>query len=91
MLRYHLQRRGVAIDLRSDPMPQVETDPSAIQQVIINLVTELASTMAEGGRIGVATRADGDRATIVIEPDRPGIDLDRVTDGLPERGVRRRR
>ena len=87
LLRYHLQRRGVAIDLRSDPMPQVQTDPSAIQQVIINLVTELASTMAEGGRIGVATRADGDRATIVIEPDRPGIDLDRVTDGLPEVGV----
>jgi signal transduction histidine kinase len=79
LLRYHLERRGIRIDLRSEPMAEVRTDPSAIQQILINVVTELAAAMPSGGRIGVATGPIGDRAGIVIEPDRDGVDLQRVT------------
>lgn len=82
LLRYHLDRQGIRIDLHTEPMAEIRTDPSAVQQILINVVTELAAAMPSGGRICVATGPLGDRAGIVIEPDRDGIEFERIAGWL---------
>lgn len=79
LLRYHLGRSGITIVVRSEPMSEVGVDPGAIQQVLVNVITELAAAMPGGGRIDILTRPEGDHAAILIEPERTDIDIERLT------------
>ena len=74
LLRYHLDRRGISIDVRAEPMDQVELDPTAIQQVLVNLISVMAAALPDGGRIGIVTRPDAERAAILVELDRTDVE-----------------
>lgn len=69
-----LQARGVEVDAQLLPgLPPVVAHPEAIQQVLANLVANAGDAMPGGGRLRVATRADGDAVEVVVEDTGAGI------------------
>ena len=62
----------VAAELAPD-LPPVVAHPEAIQQVLANLVANASDAMPAGGRLRVATRADGDAVEVVVEDTGAGI------------------
>jgi two-component system, NtrC family, sensor kinase len=62
---------GVAL---SEPLPALHAVPGQLEQVVINLVTNAAHAVEDGGRIEVTTRAEGlHHVAIVIADTGPGI------------------
>lgn len=75
LLRYHLERRGLIVEERYAPTAPILLDPAAIQQVLINLVTEISSAMPSGGRLAVATEVTSDGASVVLDASGQGFDV----------------
>lgn len=74
LARPELEARGVEVAARLQPdLPPVVAHPEAIQQVLANLVANAGDAMAEGGRLSVTTRADGDAVEVVVEDTGAGI------------------
>ncbi|MBN1475527.1 PAS domain-containing protein [Candidatus Sumerlaeota bacterium] len=72
-----LSKRGIKIeaDVGESPLP-ILGDPSALQQVFVNLLLNAADAMPEGGRVSIrSTLSDGKcpRALICIEDTGTGI------------------
>ena len=67
--------RLVSIERRlGKGLPPVFVDPGQIQQVFLNLLTNAAEAMPDGGTIGIETRAgDGDMIEAVVSDDGAGI------------------
>lgn len=58
-------------------VPALHAVPGQLEQVVINLVTNAAHAVEDGGRIRVRTRRDGpDRVAIEIDDSGPGIPVD---------------
>ncbi len=76
LLRYHLERQGITIEERHEPMPPVDLDPPSIQQVVINVISDMAGAMPRGGRLTISVGPAGDHARISVEADAPEVDLD---------------
>ena len=74
LARPELEARGVEVvaELGAD-IPPVVAHPEAIQQVLANLVANAGDAMPGGGRLRVATRADGDAVEVVVEDTGSGI------------------
>lgn len=62
----------VSAELAPD-LPPVVAHPEGIQQVLANLVANASDAMPGGGRLRVATRADGDAVEVVVEDNGAGI------------------
>jgi signal transduction histidine kinase len=74
LARPELEGRGVEVAAELAPdLPPVVAHPEAIQQVLANLVANAGDAMPEGGRLRVATRADGDAVEVVVEDTGAGI------------------
>jgi len=74
LARPELEARGVEVVAELAPdLPPVVAHPEAIQQVLANLVANAGDAMPEGGRLRVATRADGDAVVVVVEDTGAGI------------------
>ena len=56
-----------------DSLPELSMDPTAIAQVITNLVVNGAQAAKEGGRVRVRARVNSNRLEIVVEDNGPGI------------------
>src|SRR6476661_2728385 len=56
-----------------DRLPEISVDPTAIAQVITNLVVNAAQAAKEGGRVGLRGRMNGGRLEILVEDNGPGI------------------
>lgn len=78
MLRYHLERAGLAVDEHYAPMAPILLDPAAIQQVLINLVTEVSSAMRSGGRLTVSTESANGGASIILDATGHGFDVEAI-------------
>jgi signal transduction histidine kinase len=76
LLRYHLERQGITIEERHEPMPKADLDPASIQQVVINIISDMAAAMPRGGRLTISTGPAGDHARIAVEADAPEVDLE---------------
>ena len=73
LIRYQIERRGVTIAEQYDALPEILVDPHAIQQAVINVVTNAAQAVADDGRIEIAlTGSDGD-VTITVTDDGVGM------------------
>lgn len=74
-----VEKQGIRIDMkRGDGVPSVEADPRALQQVMLNLLTNAADAV-QGLRephITLSTQAAGERVTIRIEDNGCGISSD---------------
>lgn len=74
LARPELEARGVSVTAHLVPdLPPVVAHPEAIQQVLANLVDNAGDAMADGGRLRVTTRADGDAVEVVVEDTGAGI------------------
>lgn len=63
----------VQVDSAS-PLPRVETDPRALKQILLNLLSNAAKFTPEGGRVLVRATAEGDDA-VRIEVEDSGIGI----------------
>jgi signal transduction histidine kinase len=81
-----LKARSVEVQAQLAPdLPPVVAHPEAIQQVLANLVANAGDAMPGGGRLRVATRADGDAVEVVVEDTGAGIseaDLPHIFDAF---------
>jgi signal transduction histidine kinase len=73
LARPEMEARGVDVVTEMAPVPPVVAHPEAIQQVLANLVANAGDAMPGGGRLRVATRADGDAVEVVVEDTGSGI------------------
>jgi signal transduction histidine kinase len=74
LIRYPLTRSGVIIAETHGELPLIELDPHAIQQVILNVLTNAMQAMPEGGSLRVETSRRDREAVITIEDDGVGMD-----------------
>ncbi|MBI2963272.1 MAG: PAS domain-containing protein [Deltaproteobacteria bacterium] len=74
--------RFKGVQLRADvdaALPPFELDRSLIERVLANLLSNAIKFSPAGGAVDVATRRDGDRATVSVRDHGPGIDADNVS------------
>jgi signal transduction histidine kinase len=68
------ERQGVSIRRDLAPsLPSVLGQTNALEQVVLNLVTNAAQAMPTGGEIAISTRSEGDSIRLVIADTGPGI------------------
>lgn len=59
--------------LVGENLPPVHANPAAMEQVLTNLVSNAFHATGPGGVVAVLARVDGDRISIMVEDDGPGI------------------
>ena len=74
LVRYQIERRGVTIDERYDELPDLLIDPQAIQQAVLNVLTNAIQAVAGDGRIGITVQGTDTLVTIVVTDDGMGMD-----------------
>ena len=74
LLRYPLTRAGVTITESHAAMTRIELDPQAIQQVVLNVLTNALQAMPEGGALSVSTELSGDEAVVTVVDNGVGMD-----------------
>jgi signal transduction histidine kinase len=71
----------IELDLE-DPLPALHADPSAIRQILINLVSNALKFTPDGGLIALSAKLDGDgRLTISVSDNGIGIPQEHI-DGV---------
>jgi signal transduction histidine kinase len=73
LIRYPLKRAGVMIVESYGELPLIELDPHAIQQVILNVLTNAMQAMTEGGTLRIETFRRGSEAVVTIADDGVGM------------------
>jgi two-component system nitrogen regulation sensor histidine kinase NtrY len=77
-------KRGIAVTTDvPEGIPAVNADAGQVRRALINLVDNAVAATPEGGRVRVAVRIAGGRASVSVEDDGPGIapaDRERVFD-----------
>ncbi len=56
-----LRRRGVEVERRYEPVPELKGDPDKLQQLFLNLFLNAADAMPDGGRLTVSMARNGNR------------------------------
>ena len=74
LLRYPLDRAGVIISESYAEMAPIDLDPQAIQQVVLNVLTNAMQAMPDGGTLEVETVVRGDEAVITVFDNGVGMD-----------------
>jgi len=74
LVEKQLSRDGIRLECRLGAnLPAVLGHANALQQVVLNVVTNAGQALGDRGTIRVATAADQHRVTVEIEDDGPGI------------------
>lgn len=81
LCQHQLRNINVALDIPADT--RIACFPSALVQVLVNLVLNAASALDQGnrqspGRIDIRSQADTDRLKVVIRDNGHGIDPDNI-------------
>lgn len=73
--RWMVGTKALAVEAETaDDLPPLETDPRALKQVLVNLLSNAAKFTPEGGRVLVRARRDGDHAVrFEVQDDGIGI------------------
>jgi two-component system phosphate regulon sensor histidine kinase PhoR len=81
-LSERIERQKVHVDMQVAPSAAViEADPTKMHDALRNLIENAVNYSAEGGRVELEARAEGDRALLSVSDHGPGVpesDLDRV-------------
>jgi signal transduction histidine kinase len=73
LVRFQVERRGITIDERYDVLPEVLVDPQAIQQAVINVLTNATQAVADDGQIEIEVAGTDSIVTIVVIDDGVGM------------------
>ena len=74
LVEKQLDQRGVHVERRlGSEIPPVLGHANALQQVVLNLLTNAGQALGDHGTIRVVTAADEDHVTIEVADDGPGI------------------
>ncbi|HEX8939152.1 MAG TPA: ATP-binding protein [Candidatus Limnocylindrales bacterium] len=73
LLRYHVERGGVRIEERYADLSEVELDPDAIKQVLLNLLHNAVQAMPQGGTLTVSTAGGAGLVSISVADDGVGM------------------
>jgi len=65
-------------------LDEVKVPPLALQTLVENSIKHVVAQRAEGARVGVSARTEGDRVRLEVIDDGPGFSLDSIT---PEHGL----
>lgn len=65
---------GVELDIPTGELGRAAIPPSALAQVLLNLLDNALAVAARGGRILVTTADAGDHVVITVEDSGPGLD-----------------
>jgi signal transduction histidine kinase len=76
LVRFSIERRGVTIREDLADLPPILIDGSAIQQAVLNVLTNARQAVADDGRLEISVKADGERQLITITDDGIGMDAD---------------
>ena len=96
-----LRAKGVELQFRAGAGRDAEFDRDALEQIVGNLLNNVEKYAASATRVDVATTQDGDRVSVTVADDGPGVppaDRDRVfqpfyrvsnklTDGVAGTGI----
>jgi signal transduction histidine kinase len=74
LVRFPLTQAGVVITESQAELPLIALDPQAIQQVILNVLTNAMQAMPDGGSLDIATSIRGSDAVVTITDDGVGMD-----------------
>lgn len=99
--RPSLEAKGVAIAFERGAPGQVRLDADALEQILGNLFGNVEKYAASGARMTVTSRRDGERTTITVADNGPGIPpsqrqrifepfhrvSDKLTDGVAGTGI----
>ncbi|OGQ77756.1 MAG: hypothetical protein A2289_18905 [Deltaproteobacteria bacterium RIFOXYA12_FULL_58_15] len=66
------QRQVLSVET-ADLLPEVAIGGVAIQQILVNLLSNARDAVGEGGTIRLSARRDGERVVIEVADDGPGI------------------
>lgn len=80
LVRYSTERRGVTIHEDLEFLRPILIDGAAIQQAILNVLTNARQAVDDDGHIDISVHADGDGRVIAITDD--GVGMDATTAGL---------
>lgn len=73
-LSERLQRRGIAVERRYAPVPEISGDPDKLQQLFLNLFLNAVDAMPEGGHLTVSlARRNEHEVEIRVADDGVGI------------------
>ena len=71
------EARRVRLEARvGEELPHLDINPSAIEQVLTNLVVNAIQAVAEGGEVTVRARVESDLLALIVEDNGPGISAD---------------
>jgi PAS domain S-box-containing protein len=74
VIRYHLEKSGIVItEDYAGVLPQIPLDEGQIKQVLLNLITNAAHAMPDGGTLRLRTMRTGDEVTITVADTGAGI------------------
>jgi signal transduction histidine kinase len=74
LVRYSIERRGIAIHEDLPALEPILIDGAAIQQAVLNVLTNARQAMDGAGRLDVAVRAEGEGRVVTITDDGVGMD-----------------
>ena len=74
LVRFPLARSGVIIRESHAELPLIELDSQAIQQVVLNVLTNAMQAMPDGGTLSIETSVQGPEAVVRITDDGVGMD-----------------
>ena len=80
LIRYPLERRGVTLEeeIAAD-LPELNADGQAIQQAVLNVLTNAGQAVADDGHVTIRLVAHGPEAVIEIGDDGVGMDEETLT------------
>jgi signal transduction histidine kinase len=75
-MEYPLKQQGFELDIRNDEgLPQVRVDRDAIEQAVLNLLSNAMKYSGESRTIGLGVHREGDSAVIQVVDKGVGIEL----------------
>jgi signal transduction histidine kinase len=72
-----LERRNIVVTTEAGPgLTELRGDPDQLCQLLLDLVTNAAEALGDGGSIVVRSEADAERVRIEVTDDGPGVSLE---------------
>jgi C4-dicarboxylate-specific signal transduction histidine kinase len=64
-------------------MPEIDADPSQLNQVFVNLIVNAMQAMPDGGRLTISTRKRSSTVLLIVEDTGVGMDKETSKRYLP--------